>query len=94
MAIDCHERFHDKGEMCIRDRNRHRGPCDRREKGFRHPAAVGHSDHGGRYDAVDSPHRAVADVYKRQEYERIKGGRTIKTLKFCPFFMGLVLKKD
>ena len=28
------------------------------------------------------------------EYERIKGGRTIKTLKFCPFFMGLVLKKD
>ena len=30
------------------------------KKGFRHPAAVGHSDHGGRYDAVDSPHRAVA----------------------------------
>ena len=49
-----------RGMRHDRGRNRHRGPCDRREKGFRHPAAVGHSDHGGRYDAVDSPHRAVA----------------------------------
>ena len=55
------ERRH-RGMRHDRRRNEHRGPCDRREERFRHPAAVGHGDYRGRHDAVDSPYRTVALV--------------------------------